>query len=76
MRVGRGHLTRRSGVPCKQPSANRWYYYLEAELRFPFRARCIVERRTSPLKVGEKMQVLGMAPEDDCMHKMFVLGGI
>jgi hypothetical protein len=49
-----------------------WYYYLEDELRFPFRARCIVERRTSPLKAGEEVQVVGMAPEDDCMHEMFV----
>jgi hypothetical protein len=49
-----------------------WYYYLEDKLRFPFRARCIAERRTSPLKVGEEAQVLGMAPGDDCMHEMFV----
>lgn len=49
-----------------------WYYYLEDKLRFPFKARCIVGRRISPLKVGEEVQVVKMAPEDDCMHEMFV----
>lgn len=50
-----------------------WYYYLEINLGFPFRARCIAERRTSPLQVGDNAEVLGMAPEDECKHEMFVL---
>ena len=49
-----------------------WYYYLEDKITFPFTARCIEERRISPLKKGEKAQVIGMAPEDDCMHEMFI----
>ncbi len=49
-----------------------WYYYLEDMLRFPFRAQCIVERHISPLKMGEEVQAMGMAPEDDCIHEMFV----
>ena len=50
-----------------------WYYWLEGQLQFPFRARCIAERRISPLRKGEVVQVTGMAGEDDCEHEMFVL---
>jgi hypothetical protein len=49
-----------------------WYYYLDDKITFPFTARCIEERRISPLKKGEKVVVSGMASEDDCMHEMFV----
>ena len=49
-----------------------WYYYLEDELQFPFKAQCIRERHISPLRVGEEVEVLGMVPEDDCMHEMVV----
>ena len=50
-----------------------WYYYLESALGFPFRARCIAERATSPLAVGEEVEVVGMPPEEDCEHEMLVL---
>lgn len=50
-----------------------WYYYLESNLSFPFRARCIAERLTSPLRIGDEVDVLGMAPEDECDHEMFVV---
>jgi Calcium binding len=50
-----------------------WYYYLEEQIAFPFTARCIEARRISPLKKGEKVSVIEMAPEDDCMHEMFVV---
>ena len=50
-----------------------WYYYLENTLQFPFRARCIAERVISPLRVGDEVEVTGMAPEDECEHEMFVL---
>ncbi len=49
-----------------------WYYYLDDKLRFPFTAKCIVKRATSPLKKGETVRVDGMASEDVCMHEMFV----
>ncbi len=55
-----------------EEQAMGWYYYLEDKLCFPFKARCIVERRLSPLKVGEEIQVVGMTSEEDCMHEMFV----
>ena len=57
----------------EEEQALGWYYYLEEHLAFPFRARCIAERRVSPLKRGEVVEVTGMAPEDDCMHEMFVI---
>lgn len=49
-----------------------WYYYLDDRLRFPFKARCIAERPTSPLRVGEVVEVRGMPPEEVCEHDMFV----
>jgi hypothetical protein len=49
-----------------------WYYYLENKLRFPFQARCVSQRAISPLRRGEEVAVVGMAPEDECMHEMFV----
>jgi hypothetical protein len=50
-----------------------WYYYLEEKLQFPFTARCIKARPISPLKVGDEVEVIGMAPEDECEHEMFVM---
>lgn len=49
-----------------------WYYYLEDKLNFSFKARCVAERRTSPLAEGQVVRVEAMAPEDECMHEMFV----
>jgi hypothetical protein len=50
-----------------------WYYYLEEQLHFPFTARCIKVRPISPLRVGDEVEVLGMAPEDECGYEMFVM---
>ena len=50
-----------------------WYNYLDNTLQFPFSARCIVRRTTSPLEPGEKVEVVGMAPDEECEHDMFVL---
>ncbi len=50
-----------------------WYVYLEETLQFPFRARCIAERATSPLSMGDLVSVSGMASEEVCEHEMFVL---
>ncbi len=49
-----------------------WYYYLQDGLKFPFKARCIQKRLTSPLKIGDIIEVIGMGKEDDCMHDMYV----
>ena len=50
-----------------------WYYYLADTMQFSFTARCIVHRATSPLEPGDEVEVVGMAPEEECEHEMFVL---
>ena len=49
-----------------------WYYYLEQTLAMPFTAKCIAERAVSPLRKGEKVEVVERAPLDECGHEMFV----
>jgi hypothetical protein len=56
-----------------EEQAMGWYYSLEDRLHFPFAARCIAERSISPLRVGDKVDVVAMAPEGECQHEMFVL---
>jgi hypothetical protein len=55
-----------------EEQAMGWYYYLDDTLSFPFKARCIAERRISPLEEGEEVEVSGILPEDECRHEMFV----
>ncbi len=50
-----------------------WCAYLESTLEFPFRVRCSVKRAISPLQVDDEVEVVGMGPEDECAHEMFVL---
>jgi len=50
-----------------------WHCHLDDKLSFPFKAKCVMVREISPLKKGEEVEVLGMAPGDDCMKEMFVL---
>ena len=56
-----------------EEQAGGWYSYLSSTLQFPFSARCIVRRTTSPLEPGEEVEVVDMAPDEDCEHEMFVL---
>jgi hypothetical protein len=56
----------------EEERAMGWYYYLENRMRFPLKARSIAERRISPLKKGEVVEVVGMAPEEDCEKEMLV----
>jgi len=55
-----------------EEQAMGWYYYLEGNLAFSFRAQCSAERVISPLRAGEKVVVTGMAPESECQREMFV----
>lgn len=50
-----------------------WYYYLEEKLHVPFTAKCVAKRATSPLRVGDEIEVVGMPSEEECEHEMFVL---
>ena len=49
-----------------------WYCYLEEALKFPFNARCKSKREISPLRVGDEVEVAGLAPEEECASEMFV----
>lgn len=55
-----------------EEQAMSWYYYLDGKVKFPFQARCIVARKTSPLRKGETIEVLRMATEDASEHDMLV----
>ena len=50
-----------------------WYCYLENTLSFPFTANCIAKRSISPLKKGDEVEVISMAPSEECEHEMFVM---
>ncbi len=56
-----------------EEQAMGWYSYLDDTLKFPFSARCIAQRTISPLEPGDEVEVVGMAPAEECDHKMFVL---
>jgi hypothetical protein len=56
----------------EEERAISWYCYLGDTLNFPFLTRCINERPTSPLGFGDEVEVVGMAPQDECEREMFV----
>jgi len=49
-----------------------WYYYLHDKMKVPFKARCRFARPISFLKVKEEVEVLGLAPEEECNREIFV----
>ena len=49
-----------------------WYYYLDEKLAVPFQARVKTHLPSSPLNIGDKVEVLGMAPEEACETDMLV----
>ena len=55
-----------------EEQAMGWYYYLEERLRFPFTAVCVAERAISVLRKGDEVEVLELAPQEECRHEMFV----
>jgi hypothetical protein len=55
-----------------EEQAMGWYYYLEEKLKFPFTAICNAKRAISPLLVQDEVDVIGMAPEEECENEMFV----
>lgn len=55
-----------------EEQAMSWYYHLESKIRFPFAAKCIATDVVSPLRKGETVEVIRMAPENNCEHDMFV----
>ncbi len=55
-----------------EEQAMGWYYYLEDELHFPFTAICNEKRAISPLLVKDEVDVIGMAPAEECEREMFI----
>ena len=55
-----------------EEQAMGWYYYLEDMLRFPFTAICNSKRAISPLLIKDEVEVVGMAPGEECEREMFV----
>jgi Calcium binding len=43
-----------------EEQAMGWYYYLQDQLQFPFKATCIDKRSISPLRVNDEVEVLDM----------------
>ena len=56
----------------EEEQASGWFYYLEEKMSFPFKAECIGKSTISPLNVGEKVVVKGVAVSDECEYEMFV----
>jgi len=48
----------------EEERAMGWYYYAADNIAFPFKAQCVLKRSTSPLKVGDQVKVIGIAPEE------------
>ncbi len=44
---------------------------MEEKLRSPFLTRYVQERAISPLRIGDEVQFVGMAPEVECGREMF-----
>jgi len=49
-----------------------WYYYISDNCNFPFKAKCINERRSSPLEIKDEVEVLDASPADECEKEIFV----
>ena len=47
-----------------------WWCYLDGKLACPFEAECIRERRTSPLKMGERVTVTRMLDDDEAADSL------
>jgi hypothetical protein len=56
----------------EEERAMGWFSYLQEKLKVPFAAECVEKRTTSPLEVGEKVEVIDMGPGDVCEREMFV----
>ncbi len=61
-------------VDCydSEERAMGWYSYLGDTLDFPFTATCMAVRSLSPLEIGETVEVVDMAADEECEREMFV----
>ncbi|MBW4686939.1 MAG: calcium-binding protein [Komarekiella atlantica HA4396-MV6] len=56
----------------KEERAMGWYYYLDDSLNVPFMAKWTKKGRKSTSVEEKQVEVLGMAPDDECLKDMFV----
>lgn len=56
----------------KEERAMGWYYYLDDTLNIPFNAKWKKKTRKSTTVEEKTVEVLGMAPEDECERDMLV----
>ncbi|WP_414563422.1 MULTISPECIES: calcium-binding protein [unclassified Anabaena] len=56
----------------KEDRAMGWYYYLDDTLNVPFMANWSKKSRKTSTVEEKKVEVLGMAPEDECLKDMYV----
>ena len=58
-----------------EEQAMGWYYYLDDKIAFPFQGKLYSRALVSPVKMKEVVEVISMAPEDECEREMFVVIG-
>ncbi len=56
----------------KEERAMGWYYYLDDSLNVPFMARWKKKSRKSSEIEEKQVEVLGMAPDDECLKDMYL----
>jgi len=56
----------------KEDRAMGWYYYLDDSLNVPFMATLKKKSRKTSTIEEKKVEVLGMAPDDECLKDMYV----
>ncbi|MBE9049227.1 calcium-binding protein [Nostocales cyanobacterium LEGE 11386] len=56
----------------KEERAMGWYYYLDDTLNVPFMATLKKKSRKTSTVEEKQVEVLGMAPDDECLKDMFV----
>jgi hypothetical protein len=56
----------------KEDRAMGWYYYLEEALNCPFMAKWKKKNRKTSAIEEKAVEVLGMAPDDECLKDMYV----
>ncbi|MFN6566143.1 calcium-binding protein [Nostoc minutum NIES-26] len=56
----------------KEERAMGWYYYLDDTLNVPFMATWKKKSRKTSAVEEKKVEVLGMAPDDECLKDMYV----
>lgn len=49
-----------------------WYYYVSDDCSFPFKAKCVTEKRKASLNINDEVEVLGTSPAEECEREIFV----